>query len=106
MSNEEFLAQLQDIRNATLLQNKEIYNTEEACLFLGIKKNSLYDLQVERRKANLLQAQRPGEMDDCHQLSNERRGKSDFRLVALQREINSNLFDYKWLFKFSNLVCH
>lgn len=59
MSNEEFLAQLQDIRNATLLQNKEIYatllqnkeisNTEEACLFLGIKKNSLYDL-VKKRK--------------------------------------------------------
>ena len=49
MSNEEFLAQLQDIRNATLLQNKEIYNTEEACLFLGIKKNSLYNL-VKKRK--------------------------------------------------------
>lgn len=49
MSNEEFLAQLQDIRNATLLQNKEIYNTEEACLFLGIKKNSLYDLVKRER---------------------------------------------------------
>ena len=49
MSNEDFLVQLQDIRNATLLKSKEIYNTEEACLFLGIKKNSLYDL-VRKRK--------------------------------------------------------
>ena len=56
MSNEEFLAQLQDIRNATLLQNKEIYNTEEACLFLGIKKNSLYNL-VKKRKIKFFKSQ-------------------------------------------------
>lgn len=56
MSNEEFLAQLQDIRNATLLQGKEIYNTEEACLFLGIKKNSLYDL-VKKRKIKFFKSQ-------------------------------------------------
>lgn len=56
MSNEEFLSQLQDIRNATLLQSKEIYNTEEACLFLGIKKNSLYDL-VRKRKIKFFKSQ-------------------------------------------------
>lgn len=49
MSNEDFLTQLQEIRNATLLQSKEIYNTEEACLFLGIKKCYLYEL-VRKRK--------------------------------------------------------
>ena len=44
MSNEEFLAQLQ------------IYNTEEACLFLGIKKNSLYNL-VKKRKIKFFKSQ-------------------------------------------------
>lgn len=49
MSDKEFITQLQEIRKATLLQTKNIYNTEEACLFLGIKKQSLYEL-VRNRK--------------------------------------------------------
>ena len=49
MSNEEFLTQLQEIRNATLLQSKDIYNTDEACLFLGVKKSYLYEL-VRKKK--------------------------------------------------------
>lgn len=44
MSDKEFITQLQEIRKATLLQTKNIYNTEEACLFLGVKKQSLYEL--------------------------------------------------------------
>lgn len=49
MSDKEFITQLQEIRKATLLQTKNIYNTEEACLFLGVKKQSLYEL-VRNRK--------------------------------------------------------
>lgn len=49
MSNEEFLTQLQDIRNATLLQSKDIYNADEACLFLGVKRCYLYEL-VRKKK--------------------------------------------------------
>lgn len=50
MSNEEFLTQLQEIRNATLLQSKDIYNTDEACLFLGVKKSYLYELVRKKIK--------------------------------------------------------
>ena len=49
MSNDELLTQLQEIRNATLLQAKDIYNMDEACLFLGVKKCYLYEL-VRKKK--------------------------------------------------------
>lgn len=49
MSNDEFLTQLQEIRNATLLQSKDIYNMDEACLFLGVKKCYLYELVRKKR---------------------------------------------------------
>lgn len=49
MSNDEFLSQLQAIRNATLLQSKDIYNMDEACLFLGVKKCYLYELVRKKR---------------------------------------------------------
>lgn len=44
MSDKEFVKQLEEIRNASLLQSKDIYNTDEACLFLGVKKAYLYEL--------------------------------------------------------------
>lgn len=44
MSDKEFLAQLKEIRQATLLQSKNIYNTKEACLFLGVENSYLYEL--------------------------------------------------------------
>lgn len=49
MGNDEFLAQLREIRNATLLQSKDIYNMDEACLFLGVKKTYLYELVRNKR---------------------------------------------------------
>lgn len=44
MNNQELLAQLQEIRQATLLQSKNIYNTKEASLFLGVESSYLYEL--------------------------------------------------------------
>lgn len=44
MSDKDFLEQLQAIRQATLLQSKNIYNTKEACLFLGVESSYLYEL--------------------------------------------------------------
>lgn len=44
MSDKEFLAQLKEIRQATLLQSKNIYNTKEACLFLGVENSYIYEL--------------------------------------------------------------
>lgn len=49
MSNEDIYAKLQEIRNATLLQSKDIYNMDEACLFLGVTKCYLYEL-VRKKK--------------------------------------------------------
>lgn len=44
MSDKELINQLQEIRQATLLETKSIYNTDEAALYLGMKRNSLYEL--------------------------------------------------------------
>lgn len=44
MSDKEFMDKLDEIRNASLLQSKNIYNADEACLFLGVKKSYLYEL--------------------------------------------------------------
>lgn len=41
--------QLNEIRAASLLSNKEIYNTTETCAFLGIKKSYLYQLVREHK---------------------------------------------------------
>lgn len=49
MSNEDIYAKLQEIRNATLLQSKDIYNMDEASLFLGVTKCYLYEL-VRKKK--------------------------------------------------------
>lgn len=47
----DIIGQLNEIRNATLLASKDIYNTEEACLFLGVKRSYLYELVRNRRIA-------------------------------------------------------
>lgn len=44
MSDKELINKLQEIRQATLLETKSIYNTDEAALYLGMKRNSLYEL--------------------------------------------------------------
>jgi excisionase family DNA binding protein len=41
--------QLNEIRAASLLSQKEIYNTAEACAFLGVKKSYLYQLVREHK---------------------------------------------------------
>ncbi len=38
------IERLEQIRTATLLASKEIYTTAEACMFLGVKRNYLYEL--------------------------------------------------------------
>ena len=43
------ISQLNEIRTATLLKVKEVYNTAEACLFLGVKRSYLYELVRNRR---------------------------------------------------------
>lgn len=45
----DILERLEEIRTATLLAAKDIYTTAEACMFLGVKRNYLYEL-VRKRK--------------------------------------------------------
>jgi excisionase family DNA binding protein len=47
-NSDNIIQGLQQIRNATLLAAKDIYSTEEAALFLGVKRSYLYEL-VRRR---------------------------------------------------------
>lgn len=47
--NADIIERLEDIRTATLLASKDIYTTAEACMFLGVKRNYLYEL-VRNRK--------------------------------------------------------
>lgn len=42
---------LKGICSATLLASKDIYNTEEACMFLGVKRSYLYELVRNRKIA-------------------------------------------------------
>lgn len=46
---QDIIAQLHAIRTTTLLDIKDIYNTTEASLFLGVKRSYLYEL-VRNRK--------------------------------------------------------
>lgn len=46
---QDIIAQLHAIRTTTLLDVKDIYNTTEASLFLGVKRSYLYEL-VRNRK--------------------------------------------------------
>lgn len=46
---DDIITQLNGIRTATLLKSKDIYNTTEACLFLGVKRSYLYELVHSRR---------------------------------------------------------
>ena len=46
---QDIIAQLHAIRTTTLLDVKDIYNTAEASLFLGVKRSYLYEL-VRNRK--------------------------------------------------------
>ena len=41
---QDIIAQLHAIRTTTLLDVKDIYNTTEASLFLGVKRSYLYEL--------------------------------------------------------------
>ena len=43
------IERLEEISTATLLASKDIYTTAEACIFLGVKRNYLYEL-VRNRK--------------------------------------------------------
>lgn len=45
----DIIKRLEQIQAATLLASKEIYTTAEACMFLGVKRNYLYEL-VRNRK--------------------------------------------------------
>lgn len=46
---QDIIAQLHAIRTTTLLDVKDIYNTAEASLFLGVKRSYLYELVRNRR---------------------------------------------------------
>lgn len=46
---QDIIAQLHAIRTTTLLDVKDIYNTTEASLFLGVKRSYLYELVRNRR---------------------------------------------------------
>jgi excisionase family DNA binding protein len=47
-SHDSIIEQLHHIREATLLLAKDIYTSDEAALFLGVKRSYLYEL-VRRR---------------------------------------------------------
>lgn len=66
------IEQLERIRTATILASKTVYNTAEACEYMGIKKNlplrtrkGAQDKPLPQQgwKAPLLQAQRPRRLD-------------------------------------------
>ncbi len=44
MDEQTILEKLEEIKSSTLLGAKEVFNTEEACLFLGVSKIYLYGM--------------------------------------------------------------
>lgn len=48
----DIIRRLDELRAATLLAAKDIYTTDEACLFLGVKRSYLYELVRNRKIAH------------------------------------------------------
>lgn len=49
MDEQTILEKLDEIKSSTLLGLKEVFNTEEACLFLGVSKVYVYKLMREKK---------------------------------------------------------
>lgn len=45
----DFIRQLEQIRTTTILASKDIYTTQEAAMYLGVKRSYLYELVCKKR---------------------------------------------------------